>query len=73
MGSRQKFLEDKTHRIRIQFTPKHCSWMNQIEIWFSGLSKRFLKRSSFASTHKLKKGILDHINYYNECLAKPFK
>lgn len=73
MNTRQDFLEDKTHRIRIQFTPKHCSWMNQIEIWFSGLSKRYLKRASFSSTSELKQGILDHIEYFNNCLAKPFK
>lgn len=73
MNTRQKFLEDKTHRIRIQFTPKHCSWMNQIEIWFSGLSKRYLKRANFSSTSELKQGILDHIDYFNNYLAKPFK
>ena len=35
MASRKKFLSDKSHRIRIVYTPKHCSWLNQIEIWFS--------------------------------------
>lgn len=38
--TRMSFLENKSHRIRFQFTPKHCSWMNQIEIWFRGFSKR---------------------------------
>jgi transposase len=72
MQSRMDFLEDKTHRIRFLFTPKHCSWMNQIEIWFSGLSRRYLKRSSFSSIQELKQGILDFIAFFNEN-AKPFK
>lgn len=72
MITRQQFLEDKSHRIRFQFTPKHCSWMNQIEIWFSGITRRYLKRESFTSTNNLKQGILSHIKYYNEN-AKPYK
>lgn len=32
--SRMEFLHDPSHRIRFVYTPKHCSWMNQIEIWF---------------------------------------
>jgi transposase len=72
METRMKFLEDKSHRIRFQYTPKHCSWMNQIEIWFSGISKRYLKRSSFNSVLDLEKGILDYITYANE-IATPYK
>ncbi|MDR0610290.1 MAG: transposase [Planctomycetaceae bacterium] len=45
--SRKKFLEDKRHRIRFIYTPKHCSWLNQIENWFSGLTCRILKRGNF--------------------------
>jgi transposase len=73
MKSRMEFLEDASHRIRFQFTPKHCSWMNQIEIWFSGFSKRFVKRNSCSSVGALKKGILNYIDYYNCKFAKPFK
>ena len=47
--ARKALLTDESHRIRFVFTPKHCSWMNQIEIWFSILSRRLLGRSSFAS------------------------
>lgn len=45
--SRAEFLHHKDHRIRIVYTPKHCSWMNQIEIWFGIINRRLLKRKSY--------------------------
>lgn len=73
MPSRKEFLEDPSHRIRFIFTPKHTSWMNQIEIWFSILARRVLKRGSFASLEQLRERLLDFITYFNKVLAKPFK
>lgn len=74
MKSRQKFLENEEHRIRILYTPKHCSWLNQVEIWFSILGRMLLnKRASFKSLDKLKSKIREFIEYYNAHLAKPFK
>lgn len=73
MASRKAFLETVTHRIRFVYTPKHCSWLNQVEIWFSILVRRLLKRASFASVAQLKQRILDFIDYFNVTLAKPFK
>ena len=55
MKTRRAFLENKKHRIRFVFTPRHASWLNQIEIWFSILARRLLKRESFTSTKNLKK------------------
>lgn len=72
MNTRMNFLENKTHRIRFQFTPKHCSWLNQIEIWFSGFSKRYIKRATHASLDQLKKGILHYIEYFNTNYARPY-
>lgn len=73
MDSRAEFLRDETHRIRFIYTPKHCSWLNQVEIWFGILSRRLLRRASFVSTEELKKRILLFIEFFNENLAKPFR
>ena len=53
--------------------PKHASWLNQIDLWFSILVRRLLKRASFASVDQLKERVLAFIEYFNRTLAKPFK
>lgn len=73
MASRKEFLEDRSHRIRFVYTPKHCSWLNQIEIWFSILKRRLLQRSRFESKEQLKERILEFIEYFNKTMAKPFR
>jgi transposase len=73
MASRKRFLESQEHRIRFIFTPRHASWLNQVEIWFSILSRRALKRASFASLGNLRQRLLDFIDYFNAVLAKPFR
>ena len=65
MKTRAAFLSDPSHRIRIVYTPKHRSWLNQIEIWFSILVRRLLARASWVSVAQLRQGILAFIAYYN--------
>ncbi len=73
MESRKIFLSDSSHRIHFAYTPKHSSWMNQVEIWFSIITRRLLKRGSFTSLEHLEMRIRKFIDFFNETMAKPFK
>jgi transposase len=70
---RRAFLTDPEHKHVIHYTPKHGSWLNQIEIWFGVLQKRVLRRGNFPSKADLTRKILAYILYYNENLAHPYR
>jgi len=67
----QKWLESHP-RIKFHFTPTHASWLNQIEIWFSILGRKLLKRGIFNSTDELVAQIMAYIERYNQT-AQPFR
>lgn len=72
-ASRAAFLADKSHRLRFVYTPKHTSWLNQVEMWFGILVRKLLRRSSFTSLEDLRERILRFIAYFNQTMAKPIR
>ena len=73
VATRKVFLTDAGHRVRFVSVPKHTSWLNQVEIWFSVLSRRVIRRGAFRSTADLRDRILKFIDYFNDTMAKPYK
>ena len=73
MATRQAFLTSTERKIRFLYIPKHSSWLNQIEIWFSVVVRRVLKRGNFPSLESLRQRLLDFIDYFNRTMAKPYR
>ena len=60
-------------RVRFVFTPKHGSWLNQVEIWFGILTRSALRHRSFNGPRALEAGIYRFAWHWNEHLARPFE
>jgi hypothetical protein len=72
-AQRRAFLTEPSHKHVVHYTPKHGSWLNQIEIWFGVLTRRLLRRGEFRSVTELTERILAFMAYYNRHQAHPYE
>lgn len=60
-------------RVEFVFTPKHGSWLNQVEIWFGILTRSTLRHASFDSVKALERAIVAFTKYWNDVVGHPFE
>ena len=67
----ERFLAANPH-VHLHFTPTHASWLNQVELFFSILERRLLRRGEFDSVDHLAERVIAFIKDYNR-RAAPFR
>lgn len=72
-GDAAKAWLSKHPRVRFVFTPKHGSWLNQVEIWFGILTSKALRHQSFDNLRALDRALYRFARYWNQSLAAPFE
>lgn len=69
----KRFNHRHGHRFRFVYTPKHASWMNQVEIWFSILQRRVIKYGDFATPRAQAQRVEGFIAHWNQWERHPFR
>lgn len=70
---RRAFLTNPDHKHVFHFTPKHGSWLNQVELWFGVLTRRFLQRGDFRSPEEFETRLRRFLDDYNAKHAHPYR
>lgn len=68
----REFLKGK-RKIEIHYTPTYSSWLNQVETWFSILTRDVLKDAVWRSKEQLIEELMRYVRYYNLDRKKPFQ
>lgn len=71
--ARREWLSEPEHKHVFHFTPVHGSWLNQVEMWFSVVRRRLLRRDDFASAEDCVKRFQEWMAYYNREKAHPYR
>jgi hypothetical protein len=70
---RRVWLSDPEHKHVFHYLPRHGSWLNQVELWFSVLARQFLRRGDFASVKEFEERLVRYMEEYNLEKAHPFR
>jgi hypothetical protein len=70
---RRAFLSNPDHRHVFHYVPRHGSWLNQVELWFSVLSRQFQRRGDFASVQDFIARLAKYLDEYNLEKAHPYR
>ncbi|MEM8610353.1 MAG: IS630 family transposase [Myxococcota bacterium] len=68
-----EFNERHGGRFHFVYTPKHASWMNQVEIWFSILHRRVLQHGDFATRERQRREVEAFVRHWNRVERHPFR